>query len=87
MEKDLFELELENGEKKEFYKLAEFRSIKTNKDYVMFIDKERNNDNIYVNIIKNVDGVVSLEKIESDEDKEECQKALDELKERLSKKE
>lgn len=86
MEKDLFELVLENGETKQFIKIAEFRSLITHKDYIMFTDKETTN-NIYFNILKKDNDKVIFEKIETDIDKSECQKALDELKERATKKE
>ncbi len=89
MEKDLLVLELETGEKKEFYKLAEFRSVNTHKDYVMFTDKDKeiNADNIYFNIVTVKNGEIVFEKIETEEDNNECKKALDELIERLTKKE
>ena len=89
MEKDLLVLELDSGEKKEFYKLAEFRSINTHKDYVMFTDKDKeiSSDNIYFNIVTLKNGEIIFEKVESEEDKEECKKALKEVIERLTKKE
>lgn len=86
MEKDLLVLTLDNGEQKEYYKLAEFRSMNTNKNYVMFTDKEELDiNNIYFNIISNDNGKVVFEKVETEEDKNECKKALDDLVERLKK--
>lgn len=86
MEKDLLILSLENGEQKEYYKLAEFKSINTQKNYVMFTDKkELDFNNIYFNIIKNDGKNIIFEKVETEEDKKECRKALNELIERLKK--
>ena len=86
MDRDLLVLTLENGEKKEYYKLAEFKSMNTHKSYVMFTDKEELDVNhIYFNIVKNDGKKVVFTKIETYEDKVECKKAIDDLVERLKK--
>ncbi|MBR3117446.1 MAG: DUF1292 domain-containing protein [Bacilli bacterium] len=86
MERDLLVLTLENGEKKEYFKLAEFKSMNTHKSYVMFTDKEELDTNhIYFSIIKNDGQNIIFEKITSEEDINECKKALDDLVERLKK--
>ena len=87
MNNDLIVLTLDSGEEKEFYKLAEFNSISTGKNYIMFTDKSNDLDinNIYFNIINKDGDKIIFEKIESEEDKEECKKALSELEERLKK--
>ena len=89
MEKDKIVLQLEDGTTKEFYKLAEFRSTKTYKNYIMFTDMQYNdaNLNIYFNIINEDNGKIKLDKIVDKVDMDECNLALEEFKKMTEKKE
>lgn len=89
MEKDKILLQLEDGTTKEFYKLAEFRSNKTFKNYIMFTDMQYNNGNlkVYFNIVNEVDGKIKFDRIIDQVDMDECTLALEEFKKMAEKKE
>lgn len=89
MDKDKIVLQLEDGTTKEFYKLAEFRSNKTFKNYIMFTDMQYNNGNlnVYFNIVTEVNGKIKLDKIVNQVDMDECNIALEEFKKMTEKKE
>ena len=89
MDKDKIVLKLDDGSTKEYYKLAEFRSVKTFKNYIMFTDMQYNNGNlnVYFNIVNSKDGKVRFEKIVDPIDMEECRLALEEFKKISEKKE
>lgn len=89
MEKDKILLQLEDGTTKEFYKLAEFRSTKTFKNYIMFTDMQYNNGNlnVYFNIVNEVDGKIKFDRIIDQVDMDECTLALEEFKKMAEKKE
>ena len=89
MDKDKILLQLEDGTTKEFYKLAEFRSNKTFKNYIMFTDMQYNNGNlnVYFNIVTEVNGKIKLDKIVNQVDMDECNIALEEFKKMTEKKE
>ena len=89
MEKDKILLQLEDGTTKEFYKLAEFRSEKTYKNYIMFTDMlyKNGNLNIYFNIVNEDNGKIKLDRIVDQIDMDECNLALEEFKKMTEKKE
>lgn len=67
-----------NNEEKEFDILYTFKSLKTNKDYIIYTDNtyENNNLNIYASIYYPFDEEKELENIESNEDWEEVENFL-----------
>ena len=77
-EKDKIVINID-GESKDFYKLFTFYSKKTDKDYIVYIDKNEPNT-IYSSIVINKDNHILLEKIEDEEDIEETKKAMIEIK-------
>lgn len=74
-----FKCVVDNTEK-EFEILYTFKSIKTNKDYIIYTDNsydENKNLNIFASIYYPFDLEKELENIESDEDWEEVEKFLE----------
>ena len=68
----------ENGTK-DFIKLLEFSSTKTNKDYVLYVENTDNEDaklEIMCSIIKKESNGIKLLDLESDDDFIECNNAM-----------
>lgn len=78
---------IKNGNvEKEFTKLLEFKSDKTNKYYILYTDNSLINDklNIFCSIVKrNSDDKIIFEELENDEDYIECNKAIDIYREKI----
>lgn len=77
MKKETFKCII-NNEEKEFDILYTFKSLKTNKDYIIYTDNtyENNSLNIYASIYFPFDKEKELENIESNEDWEEIENFL-----------
>ncbi len=81
MDKDLIVLTDENGIDKNFYKIGQFESTLTNKNYVVYTDKEYTDGkiNLYCSIVKEEDGVIKFDPLETEDDKKEFEKAIQEF--------
>ena len=78
MEKDLIILTDENGIDKKFYKIGQFESTLTNKNYVVYTDKEYTTGkiNLYCSIVREENGVIKFDPLETSDDKKEFEKAI-----------
>ena len=78
MEKDLFVLTDENGNDLNFYKIGQFESTLTEKNYVVYTDKRYTDGkiNLYCSIVREEDGKIKFDPLETEDDKKEFEKAI-----------
>ena len=78
MEKDLFVLTDENGKDLNFYKIGQFESTLTEKNYVVYTDKQYTDGkiNLYCSIVREEDGKIKFDPLETEDDKKEFEKAI-----------
>ena len=81
MEKDLL-IVVRDGKEQKYYKIGEFNSILTNKNYIVYTD-DPSSYNIYCSVLNEKDGKIQYTELD-ELDKEEFNKALKEF-EKLAK--
>lgn len=78
MKEDIIVIKNKDGIDEQFYKISQFTSVLTNKDYIIYTDKKYTNNklNVYCSIISFIDGELTYSPLETEEDKQEFKKAF-----------